>query len=255
MNKSLLVSAMLVNILTIYNILAALESNTLNLSVLNDSDTTVLIMYERSRGAIPRVKLLESGEAIDFGRVYEASVQSYSTLWGYIAPAKHVLFSARMMPLVKQVACLAVRIKGITGRTLFHPFGEWDYEVFPGKKIVDLPYASCQCDSSVSVLDAFPTAKRKIMYTPRYILGLPYCASVEDALEAAVMLESTWRAQSVVHIDLAQKFASNVLQIIDDSRKAFQQGNADVPLHIPVEMRCSNSVKITESEEAGISWS
>jgi hypothetical protein len=54
---------------------------------------------------------------------------------------------------------------------------------------------------------------------------------------------------------ICQKLALNVIQIIDESRKAFQHGLADVPLHIPVEMRRAMAPQINEQEETEISWS
>ncbi len=231
------------------------ESNSADLSVINDSDSTVLIMFTRHMGAAQRAKLLESGEAIDFGRVYEASVQSYSTLWGYIAPAKQVLFSARLLKSGGHVDDIAVCIKGISGRGIFEPFGHWDYDLIVGKKLVDLAPHYCHVDSAVTVLDAFPTAKRKIMYTPRYILGLPQYASFDDALEASLMLECKWRTHYAEVPGMTQKLTSNVIYIIDESRKAFQHGQADVPLHIPVEMRSPLPCASQEDDPEALAWS
>ena len=235
--------------------LYSVENNLIDLSILNDTDNTVLIIFNRALGGVPRAKLLEAGEAIDFGRVYEASVQSYSTLWGYIAPAKHIICSVSTIRSVNQIYEVAIRIKGIVGRTLFHPFGQWDYDILPGKKAFDLITHDHKITLSETVLDAFPTAKRKIMYTPRYILGLPQYSSYEDALEACILLENKWRLQLVDTTAGAQRFASNVIQIIDESRKAFQYGQADVPLHIPIEMRSQLPCSATEDEDVSIAWS
>lgn len=254
MRKCLLIKILAVNILAFFGLVIALENNSIDLSIINDSDSTVLIMFERSSGAATRTKLLEAGEAIDFGRVYEASVQSYSTLWGYIAPAKHILFSARLVRYESQVDDITIHLKGITGRSLFHPFGQWDYEMLIGKKAFDVVSSYSSDNFSDNVLEAFPTAKRKIMYTPRYILGLPQYACLDDALEAAALLEGKWRLQCI-DSSICQKLALNVIQIIDESRKAFQHGLADVPLHIPVEMRRAMAPQINEQEETEISWS
>lgn len=254
MKKCMLIKMMAINILAIFSSALALENNSIDLSIINDSDSTVLITFERSLGAAPRTKLLEAGEVIDFGRVYEASVQSYSTLWGYVAPAKHILFSSRLVRSESQIDDIAIHLKGITGRSLFHPFGQWDYEMVIGKKAVDIVSTYYPGSLSDNVLKAFPTAERKIMYTPRNILGLPQYAGLDDALDAAALLEVKWRAQCV-DSSTYQKLASNVIQIIDESRKAFQHGLADVPLHIPVEMRSSMSPQIPESEETELSWS
>jgi hypothetical protein len=254
MKRCMLIKVLTINILAIFCSAIALENNSIDLSIINDSDGTVLIMFERSLGAASRTKLLEAGEAIDFGRVYEASVQSYSTLWGYIAPAKHILFSSCSVRSEGKVDDITIHLKGITGRSLFHPFGQWDYEVVIGKKAFDFVSAYNLGYLSDNVLEAFPTAKRKIMYTPRYILGLPQYAGLDDAFEAAALLEGKWRLQCV-DSSMPQKFALNVIQIIDESRKAFQHGLADVPLHIPFEMRSSLTPQITEQEETEISWS
>ena len=138
MNRYMLTLATYINLALISMTFFAAETNPVDLSILNDSDSTVLIMFTRTLGAAPRAKLLEAGEAIDFGRVYEASVQSYSTLWGYIAPAKHVVFSAYMIRSTCTIEDIAIRIKGIYGRSLFQPFGQWEYEFLPGKKAIDL---------------------------------------------------------------------------------------------------------------------
>ena len=232
----------------------ASENNPINFSIKNDSDSTVLIMFERYIGAEPRAKLLEAGESIDFGKVYEASVQSYSTLWGYIAPAKHILFSAGMLPYGNQVDRVVIRIKGISGRSLFNPFGHWDYERTLGKGADEFAIQTGQFSSVATVLDAFPTAKRKIMYTPRYILGLPQDASLDDAVEASLMLESKWHARFSVQTNTS-KLVSNIAHIIFESRKAFQHGQADVPLHIPVEMRSSLPSTDPEDDTIPVSWS
>ena len=254
MNRYMLTLILGANLFSVSNSFFASENNPIDLSIINESDSTVLIMFVRHRGSSPRAKLLESGEAIDFGRVYEASVQSYSTLWGYIAPAKHVLFSARMIRPGSQLEDLAIRIKGVSGRSLFQPFGQWDYDVVFGKKAIDLALQSYQVPASATVLDVFPTAKRKIMYTPRYILGLPQYAGFDDALEASLMLECKWNAHADGQAN-SQKLAANINYIIDESRKAFQHGQADVPLHIPVEMRSSLPCTVSEDDESSIAWS
>ena len=255
MNRYMLTLAICVNLSVVSMSLFASENNSIDLSVINDSDSTVLIVFVRHMGAAQRAKLLEAGEAIDFGRVYEASVQSYSTLWGYIAPAKHILFSARFIRSGSQLEEISIRIKGISGRSLFQPFGQWDYDVIFGKKAIDLVPQACQVPNSVSVLDVFPTAKRKIMYTPRYILGLPQYAGLEDALEASLMLECKWQAQVAYGQTDSHKLAANITYIIDESRKAFHHGQADVPLHIPVEMRSTLPCTVPENDVAAMAWS
>ena len=84
MNRFMLTLVLCANLLAGSISFFAFENNSIDFSIINDSDSTVLITFVRHMGAAPRAKLLESGEAIDFGRVYEASVQWYSTLWGYI---------------------------------------------------------------------------------------------------------------------------------------------------------------------------
>ena len=255
MKKRVLINMMAVYLAAMLNSAVAVENNTLDLSIINDSDSTVLITFVRSVEAAPRTKLLEAGEAIDFGRVYEASVQSYSTLWGYVAPAKHILFSARSVRPENQVDYITIRLKGITGRTWFHPFGQWDYDILPGKKAMEGASAYYQGTLSAdNVLEAFPTAKRKIMYTPRYILGLPQYSKLEDAFEAAALLDGKWRALCADSSSVPQKLVCNVLQIIEESRKAFMHGQADVPLHIPVEMRSALPLQMIESEKIEVSW-
>ena len=255
MNRYMLTLLIFANLSIIFQSFCTFENNSVDLSIFNESDSTILIMFVRHMGASPRAKLLESGESIDFGRVYEASVQSYSTLWGYIAPAKRPIFSASMIRSGNQIEEMAIRIKGVSGRSLLQPFGQWNYEVIFGKKAVDLVPQAYQVPTSASVLDAFPTAKRKIMYTPRYILGLPQYAGLEDALEASWMLESKWQIHSVDGQSNLLKLAANITYIIDEARKAFQHGQADVPLHIPVEMRSSLPYTASEDEAASIAWS
>jgi hypothetical protein len=254
MNKYMFALVVSGYFLVVFNSFSAIENKAVNLSILNDTDNTVLIVFKRAWEAMPRVKLLEAREAIDFGGVYEASVQSYSTFWGYIAPAKQAIFSACEMRFAGQIGMVAIRIKGIKGRTLFHPFGQWDYDILPGKKAADLLAVDSKDIVSETVLDAFPTAKRKIMYTPRYILGLPQNAGFDDALEASALLMCKWRMQFLDMNGLAQKLASNVIQIIDESRKAFQHGQADVPLHIPVEMRSQMPCSASDEECDAIAW-
>ena len=52
-----------------------------------------------------------------------------------------------------------------------------------------------------------------------------------------------------------QKLAANISYIIDESRKAFQHGQADVPLHIPVEMRSTLPCTAPEDDASSIAWS
>ena len=250
----MLTLAVYINLVLIPMTFFAVDANPVDISIINDSDSTVLIMFTRTLGAAPRAKLLEAGEAIDFGRVYEASVQSYSTLWGYIAPAKHVIFSAHIIRPSCTLEDLAIRIKGVSGRKLFQPFGQWEYEFLPGKKAIDLVPQGTQVSLATTVLDAFPTAKRKIMYTPRYILGLPQYAGLEDALEASLMLECKWHGYVDGQTN-SHKLTENIAYIIDESRKAFQHGQADVPLHIPVEMRSSLPCTDLEDDATTIAWS
>jgi hypothetical protein len=219
---------------------ATLETRTIGLTIINNTGNVVLITFKRSISSPERSKLLEAGESIDFGTVYEASVQSYSTLWGYIAPAKQVLFSAGLLRFSKSVTHLVICIKGIVGRSIFHPFGQWDYDIFVGKKLIAIPADSYE--QVKTVLDAFPTAKRKIMYTPRYILGLPQHSQLDDALEACLMLESKWNSMDTVDA----KLVSDVMYMIEEARKAFMNDQADVPLHIPVDMRTQGSCEKTE---------
>lgn len=220
---------------------ASLKTRTIGLTIVNNTSNTVLITFKRSISSPERAKLLEKDEFIDFGKVYEASVQSYSTLWGYIAPAKQVLFSAGLSRFSKSVTHLVIRIKGIVGRSIFQPFGQWDYDIYVGKKINTLPADSYE--QVQTVLDAFPTAKRKIMYTPRYILGLPQYSQLEDALEACLMLESKWNSRDTL---VDAKLVSDVMYLIEEARKAFMNDQADVPLHIPIHMRTQGSCEKTE---------
>ena len=73
------------------------------------------------------------------------------------------------------------------------------------------------------------------MFTPRYILGLPAYATLDDAVEAAAMLEYKWG--HLVCRDLDEKITSNIIYLIEASRKEFEYGKGDVPLHIPIQMR------------------
>jgi hypothetical protein len=228
-------------------------AHSIDLSLINDSDSTVLITFIRSPGSSLHGKLLEAGEVINFGRVYEASVQSYSTLWGYIAPAKHMFLSSTLSRH-QTIDRITVRLKGITGRGLLTPFGEWDYEIILGKIAQDVNPRSYLVPTTGTVLDAFPTAKRKIMYTPRYILGLPQYAGIEDAVEAALMLEDKWNTIGNLYPE-HQKLSLNASQIIEESRHAFEFDQADVPLHIPVQMRCSSDYIDPLQEIADTAWS
>ena len=103
-----------------------------------------------------------------------------------------------------QLEDIAIRIKGVAGRSLFQPFGQWDYDVIFGKKAIEVRFQPCPVPALATVLDVFPTAKRKIMYTPRYILGLPQYAGLEDALEASLMLECKWHAHRCRAGELAE---------------------------------------------------
>ena len=92
------------------------------------------------------------------------------------------------------------------------------------------------------------------MYTPRYILGLPQYAGFEDALEASLMLECKWHNYADGQTNL-HGLAANIAYIIDESRKAFQHGQADVPIHIPVEMRSSLPCTDLDDDSTTIAWS
>jgi len=229
---------------------ATREVRTLGLTIINNTGNTVLIMFKRSISSPERSKILEDGESIDFGKVYEASVQSYSTLWGYVAPAKQQLFSAGLSRFSKSVTHLVVSIKGVVGRSIFQPFGQWDYDIHVGKQLNAISADSYE--HIQTVLDAFPTAKRKIMYTPRYILGLPQFAQLDDALEACSMLEAKWHSLSTA---VDAKLISDVMYIIQEARKAFMNDQADVPLHIPVHMRTQNLDDQEATEVAYLAWS
>jgi hypothetical protein len=218
------------------------------ITIVNNTNDTVLIMFKRSIHSPEHAKLLESGEFMDFGTVYEASVQSYSTLWGYVAPAKHVLFSAKLSRLNTAITHLVMSIKGIVGRSLFHPFGEWDYDIYPGQQCTGLHAGSRDVQT---VLDAFPTAKRKIMYTPRYILGLPQFSELDDAIEACSMLESKWSSRD---FQCDAKLVSDVIYILGEARKAFDNDQADIPLHIPVHMRVKDGAEYEEMASLAWEW-
>lgn len=232
-----LIMAMVVIVLPILTIqtLYSTAQQPIELSILNESDTTLLITFSRFNGAPLRSKLLEAGELINFGRVYEASVQSYSTLWGYIAPGKQTIFTAQTPKSIPLLHDCLVRIRGIKDRSLFCPFGQWDFQIaegtYPSHSITQ-PNNRIEMQT---IVDAFPTAKRKIMFTPRYILGLPSYATLGDALEAAAMLESKWNHVTLTPDD--GHFASNIVFLIEASYKEFQYGKGDVPLHIPIQMR------------------
>lgn len=254
MNRYMLTIVVIVNLSTFISVLA-LDSKSVDLSIVNDSDNTLLITFNRYVGSESLAKLLEPGEAIDFGKVYEASVQSYSVLWGYIAPAKQVLFPSCLKQIEGCSPTLLVRIKGISGRSLFQPFGQWDYDVVFGKEAIDLIACKSSSDCAATVLDAFPTAKRKIMYTPRYVLGLPQHAGLQDAIEASLLLESKWQAYAASGSVDVHKITANIITLIDVSRKAFQCGQADIPLHIPVQMRCGKHFSFSEDDPAAMAWS
>ena len=84
MNRLIMALEVIVLSILITEKLYSADFQATELTIFNESDTTVLITFSRFPGADARSKLLETGELINFGRVYEASVQSYSTLWGYI---------------------------------------------------------------------------------------------------------------------------------------------------------------------------
>ena len=61
---------------------------------------------------------------------------------------------------------MVVCIKGVTGRGLFNPFGQWDFQVILGKIPANLVVQANQKIDNQTIVDVFPTAKRKIMFTP-----------------------------------------------------------------------------------------
>lgn len=234
MNRLIMTLGVIVLPIFLIKNIYSLDARTTELSIFNESDTTVLITYSRCAGAPTRSKLLETGELINFGRVYEASVQSYSTLWGYIAPGKQTIYSVDTIKKTHLLHEVFIRIKGITGRGLFHPFGQWDFQLAVGKPPAEMILQTEHDLELENIVDAFPTAKRKIMFTPRYILGLPAYADLEDAIEATAILAYKWHHIASHH---HEKFTTNIIYLIETSKKEFEYGKGDVPLHIPIEMR------------------
>lgn len=252
MNRMIMALGVVVLPILITEKLYSVDSSASELLIFNESDTTVLITFTRFAAGAVRSKLLETNEVINFGRVYEASVQSYSTLWGYIAPGKQTIFSAQAFKKHNIFHDILVRIKGVTGRGLFHPFGQWDYQMEIGKQVEGMVPDGHVMLAEQSILDVFPTAKRKIMFTPRYILGLPAYASQDDAIEAAAMLENKWH--HMVMNDYDEKFVANVIYLIEASRKEFEYGKGDVPLHVPIQMRSPGTTDDPHDLEA-LAWS
>ena len=224
------------------------ENNCAELSIYNESYGTLLISYSRQKNTPFYVKLLEVGEVITFGKVYEASVQSYSTLWGCIAPSKENIFGPKIIcPAVSDVI---IRVKGAANRSFLQPFGKWDCELVFNKKVFEVFPQTFAVPVSDNVLELFPTAKRKIMYTPRFILGLPHQANADDAIQAACSLEEKWNACFSSSTD--NKLLSNIRYLIEESKKAFECGQEDVQLHVPFQMRsclvpwqCTDEVQST----------
>lgn len=228
-----------------------IKCSIVNLFIINQSSSTVLITYSRESEKPSRSKLLEAGEMINFGKVYEASVQSYSTLGNYIAPAPHVIFSnsSRLERISKS---LTIVIHGVTGRSLINPFGQWDYEIISFKSLISHEFC-IHTDQTNNIMDLFPTAKRNFMFTPRYILGLPHNATFDDAIEAANMLKSKWTPPQ--EESDSQKIADTITTIIEQSLEAFKTGNADNTLHIPLAFRFPLQHFENSKPQTDVSWS
>lgn len=206
-----------------------------DLSVVNESNWTLLVHYRRpqNQGRL-LTKLVEPGEALNFGTLTEAVISGYGALWRMIAPKPYTVF-VQALPVLSLAGQepMTVLVKGVVQRALKSPFGAWDIAFVKGKDAYQVkPYdALVKQDSFVGI---FPTVDRTMVLTPRFMLGLPNQAIRKaDAIEAENMLSDKWLKVKEVN---PEKVLS-ILSLLSKARTAYSKGLENVPMTVPVKLR------------------
>lgn len=194
-----------------------------DLTIINRANETVCIEYKRVVDGRIFSKLLEDGEQLFFGRVVEASAVAASTMGTYLSPQKVVLLPVANRKPTREHDSLMLSINGVKNRSIKQLLGEWDVTMLTGAlPAVVLPPQD-------RPLEAFPTVIKKLVASPRFILGLPAQATVADAAESASLLREKWQS-----IKLRNKqeelLVHKTIAMINDALTAFEQGKADEPL-------------------------
>ncbi len=214
----------------------AVGSKSADLTVVNGYGGTLLVVFSRSCRGKTYTKLVESSEVVRFGKVYEASIQAYSGVWRALAPAEHTICSCERT-CQGQPEGVTVFVRGITGRGLLNPFGSWNCQTYSGGGCQQQLSCASLCVSVDNVLCAFPTVRKKAICTPRNVLGLPSSAGIDDAYEAAKIVQATWDSVYGAEGQKKQQFSAGFAYAVERAVEAFARGKPDEVLHVPLSLR------------------
>lgn len=204
---------------------APLISDQSILSVINNSGSPIQISYLKTNKGPLFKKLVEQGEALTFGVVSEAMISGAGVIGQYLTPAPFRFFPADRVRSIKHYI---VNVKGTKDRSLTKPFGEWDIVAIT-KSSPEQLFPPLRIPKKDMIIDAFPTAVRNGIPTPRFILGLSYDATLADAVEAEVMLIEKWSSAKTINPSEG-RIINSIFYIINKAREAFELNNPDEPL-------------------------
>jgi len=228
-NKNLICICGLCAVFTILQTTAVNHQWT-EMSIVNSSDDPVLIKYSRISDGHLFMKFVEPGEALPFGQTVMATVQGAGTIRQYSTPAESEIFPPEGIDPIKSNIPAIIRIKGAKDSGVIH-VGIWDVELVDKGTLLQIDPASFEIPQTKMILEVFPTVLRRLVATPRNILGLPSEAGVEDAIAAENILTTKWLMLKDTD-EQTTKSVMNIIRILNDARKAFEDGKPDDVLKI-----------------------